>query len=206
MYAPPARAFSSSCCALCEQQRDAFGANGMTRLDVFDFGDLNRTRSFIALECSSDSATNRDPLSNSMCCHRSASNSPRRKPVTAARATGNSSRESLAAAIKKRICSRRRKPRPSRGGRDHRRSQRPPAKGAVIGAMPLDRDDTRPLLATYFARHRSCDLTAALARRLSQHFRRDLFAKVAGGVGFSVLHRSIGRGDRPEPVPLSVPT
>jgi hypothetical protein len=41
-----------------------------------------------------------------------------------------------------------------------------------------------------------------MARRLYQHFRRDLFTNVAGGVGLSVLYRSAPLVDRPAPIPL----
>jgi len=41
-----------------------------------------------------------------------------------------------------------------------------------------------------------------MATRLYEHFRRDLFTNVAGGVGLSVLYRSAAAGDRPAPVPL----
>lgn len=41
-----------------------------------------------------------------------------------------------------------------------------------------------------------------MATRLYQHFRRDLFTNVAGGVGLSVLYRSAAASDRPAPVPL----
>jgi hypothetical protein len=68
--------------------------------------------------------------------------------------------------------------------------------------MPLDPHDTRPLCAIYLAWHPSYELGGDMARRLYQHFRRDLFTNVAGGVGLSVLYRSTPTGDRPAPVPL----
>ena len=63
--------------------------------------------------------------------------------------------------------------------------------------MPLDRNDTRPLCAIYVAWHPTFDLGADIAKRLYQHFRRDLFTNVAGGVGLSVLYRSAPTSDRP---------
>lgn len=68
--------------------------------------------------------------------------------------------------------------------------------------MPLDMHDTRPLCAIYVAWHPSYEPGGAMAKRLYQHFRRDLFTNVAGGVGLSVLYRSTPTGDRPAPVPL----
>lgn len=68
--------------------------------------------------------------------------------------------------------------------------------------MPLDHDDTRPLLALYVAWHPFCELAGAMARRLYDHFRRDLFTNVAGGVGLSVLYRSVPTTNRPDSIPL----
>ena len=56
--------------------------------------------------------------------------------------------------------------------------------------MALDPADTRPLCAIYVAWHPSFSSGEYTARRLYQHFRRDLFTNVAGGVGLSVLYRS----------------
>lgn len=68
--------------------------------------------------------------------------------------------------------------------------------------MPLNPEDTRPLCAVYVAWHPSFEAGAGMARRLYQHFRRDLFTNVAGGVGLSVLYRSASNGDHPEPIPF----
>ena len=68
--------------------------------------------------------------------------------------------------------------------------------------MPPDPHDTRPLCAIYVAWHPSYEPGGEMATRLYQHFRRDLFTNVAGGVGLSVLYRSAAASDRPAPVPL----
>lgn len=70
--------------------------------------------------------------------------------------------------------------------------------------MPLDPRDTRPLCAIYLAWHPSFSTGERLAKRLYQHFRRDLFTNVAGGVGLSVLYRSASAAAScsPEPIPL----
>jgi hypothetical protein len=70
--------------------------------------------------------------------------------------------------------------------------------------MP-DCSDTRPLCAIYVAWHPSYAPGALMAKRLYQHFRRDLFTNVAGGVGLSVLYRHVNgpTGDRPEAIPLN---
>lgn len=71
-------------------------------------------------------------------------------------------------------------------------------------AMPLDPADTRPLCAIYIAWHPLFGTGETTARRLYQHFRRDLFTNVTGGVGLSVLYRSVNAatGDRPALVPF----
>jgi hypothetical protein len=69
--------------------------------------------------------------------------------------------------------------------------------------MPLDRNDTRPLCAIYIAWHPQNAAGGIMAKRLYQHFRRDLFTNVAGGVGLSVLYRSAPTSDRPDPVPIA---
>ncbi len=70
--------------------------------------------------------------------------------------------------------------------------------------MPPNPADTRPLCAIYVAWHPALGSGQTLAARLYQHFRRDLFTNVAGGVGLSVLYRwaNAGHGDRPSPVPI----
>ncbi|HEY6325383.1 MAG TPA: hypothetical protein VIW73_02560, partial [Candidatus Cybelea sp.] len=70
--------------------------------------------------------------------------------------------------------------------------------------MPLDPVDTRPLCAIYVAWHPSFAEGERTAARLYQHFRRDLFTNVAGGVGLSVLYRSasVAATGAPSPVPL----
>jgi hypothetical protein len=51
-------------------------------------------------------------------------------------------------------------------------------------------NDTRPFCAIYVAWHPDLPGGGALANDIYEHFRRDIFANVAGGVGLSVLYRS----------------
>lgn len=68
--------------------------------------------------------------------------------------------------------------------------------------MPLDPVDTRPLCAIYVAWHPSFAEGERIAGRLYQHFRRDLFTNVAGGVGLSVLYRSASAAGSDAPPPV----
>jgi hypothetical protein len=70
--------------------------------------------------------------------------------------------------------------------------------------MPLDPTDTRPLCAIYVAWHPSYARGETTARGLYQHFRRDLFTNVAGGVGLSVLYRSANAAEGDVPAPVSL--
>jgi hypothetical protein len=49
---------------------------------------------------------------------------------------------------------------------------------------------TRPFLAVYVAWHPGFGSGAAIAKKLHNHFRRDLYGNVAGGAGLSVIYRS----------------
>ena len=69
--------------------------------------------------------------------------------------------------------------------------------------MPIDLADTRPLCAVYIGWHHSFALGERVAHRLYQHFRRDLFTNVAGGVGLSVLYRSANAPTCDSPAPVS---
>ena len=53
---------------------------------------------------------------------------------------------------------------------------------------------TRPFLVVYVAWHPACQDGAVISKRLYDHYRRELYANVAGGTGLSVLYRSV-----PEP-------
>lgn len=68
--------------------------------------------------------------------------------------------------------------------------------------MPLDPADTRPLCAIYVAWHPSFAEGERTAGKLYQHFRRDLFTNVAGGVGLSVLYRSASDSGSAVPAPV----
>uniref|UniRef100_UPI003F4919C2 toll/interleukin-1 receptor domain-containing protein n=1 Tax=Cupriavidus taiwanensis TaxID=164546 RepID=UPI003F4919C2 len=50
---------------------------------------------------------------------------------------------------------------------------------------------TRPFLVVYVAWHPAFDEGAVIARRLYDHYRRQLYENVAGGAGLSVLYRSV---------------
>lgn len=69
--------------------------------------------------------------------------------------------------------------------------------------MPLDPIDTRPLCAIYLVWHPSFTEGELTAGKLYQHFRRDLFTNVAGGVGLSVLYRSVSTTDGA--IPAQIP-
>lgn len=75
------------------------------------------------------------------------------------------------------------------------------AKRNVVQNSP---QESRPLCAIYVAWHPSLPRGGELAKHLYDHYRRDLFANVAGGVGLSVLYRSAPRSST-QTAPIDVP-
>lgn len=65
-------------------------------------------------------------------------------------------------------------------------------------------DSTRPFLVVYVVWHPDFAQGPLLAEHVREHFRRQLYANVAGGAGLSVIYRSalVPGGDLPLPIPL----
>ena len=63
---------------------------------------------------------------------------------------------------------------------------------------------TRPFLAVYVAWHPDFVLGATIAKRIHDHFRRDLYGNVAGGAGLSVIYRSIPNPGDGAPLPIDL--
>lgn len=65
-------------------------------------------------------------------------------------------------------------------------------------------DSTRPFLVVYVVWHPAFIAGAEIAERVREHFRRQLYANVAGGAGLSVMYRSTpAPGEKiPLPIPL----
>ncbi|KVW14687.1 hypothetical protein WK91_20045 [Burkholderia cepacia] len=65
-------------------------------------------------------------------------------------------------------------------------------------------DIARPFLVVYIVWHPDFEAGAAVAEVLRKHFRRELYANVAGGTGLSVIFRSEPAPDAGRPLPIDL--
>lgn len=63
-------------------------------------------------------------------------------------------------------------------------------------------DSTRPFLVVYVVWHPAFAAGAEIAERVREHFRRQLYANVAGGAGLSVIYRSTPPPGETTPLPI----
>lgn len=65
-------------------------------------------------------------------------------------------------------------------------------------------DSTRPFLVVYIVWHPAFAAGAEIAERVREHFRRQLYANVAGGAGLSVIYRSTPPPGETTPLPIAL--
>lgn len=65
-------------------------------------------------------------------------------------------------------------------------------------------DPTRPFLVVYVAWHPGFTDGIRIAEALHKHFRRELYANVAGGTGLSVIYRSVASPGSSVPLPVNL--